>query len=93
MVTIEFNEENNELTIKSSEPITDFSKLMDDLGEFDVVTASEIKECYIAFDGLVYELDDVSIGRLSREGEVSLPLIGYVEELGDKDFVDWYYGN
>jgi carbonic anhydrase len=93
MITIEFNKENNELTIKSSKPITDFSKLMDDLGDHDIVQANEIKQNFIAIDGLVYELDDNSIDRISKEGQVSLSLEGTVEELGDLNFIKWYYGD
>lgn len=93
MITIEFNTENSELTIKSSKPITDFSKLMDDLGDHDIVQANEIKQNFIAFDGLVYELDDNSITRISNEGQVSLSLEGTVKELGDEDFNNWYYNN
>jgi hypothetical protein len=93
MITIEFNTENSELTIKSSKPITDFSKLMDDLGDHDIVQANEIKQNFIAFDGFVYELDDNSIDRISKEGQVSLSLEGTVKELGDEDFNNWYYNN
>ena len=93
MITIEFNKENSELTIKSSQPIADFSKLMDDLGDHDVVQANEIKQNFIAFDGLVYELDDNSIDKLSKDGQVSLSLEGNVKELGDEDFNNWYYNN
>ncbi len=94
MITIEFNyQDDHSLTIKSSEPINDFSKLMDDLGDHDIVQANEIKQNYIAMDGLVYELDDNSIDKLSKSGEVTLSLIGTVRKLADESFIKWYYGN
>lgn len=93
MITIQFNHQNeNSLTIKTSQPITDFSKLMDDLGDHDIVQANEIKQNYIAMDGLVYELDDNSISQLSKNGEVTLSLEGTVRNLADESFINWYYG-
>lgn len=91
MTSIEFNKDNNELTIKSVEEILDFSKLMDELGDLDVVQANEIEQNYIAFEGMVYELDDLNISILSNVGEVSLTYIGEVRELADADFIEWYF--
>ena len=91
MISIEFNKENKELTIKSTAEISDFSQLMDDLGEKDIVQANEIEQNYIAFDGMVYELDDLNISILGKHGEVTLSYLGEVKELADDDFIEWYY--
>lgn len=94
MISIEFNKETKELTIKSTMPINDaeeFVKLMDDLGDHDIVQANEIEQNYIAFDDMVYELNDLSISQLSNSGEVTLGYFGEVKELASDDFIDWYY--
>lgn len=94
MISIEFNKDTKELTIKSTKAIDgadDFIKLMDDLGEHDVVQANEIEQGYIAFEGMVYELNDLSISVLSNTGEVTLSYLGEVRELADADFIEWYY--
>jgi hypothetical protein len=91
MISIEYNDKNKELIIKSTKHIDDFSELMDKLGDLDVVQANEIEQNYIAFDGMVYELDDLAISRLSEEGEIGLTYLGEVRELADEDFIKWYY--
>jgi len=94
MISIEFNQNTKELTIKSTKSISDgegFINLMDELGEHDVVQANEIEQNYIAFDGMVYELDDLKISVLSNQGEVTLSYLGEVVELADADFIEWYY--
>lgn len=92
MVKVDFNERNNVLTLTSTKPIKngdDYINLFNELGDLDVIQANEIKQNYIAFSGLVYELSDNDIERLSNDS-VSLDCLGKVSELGDEDFNKWY---
>jgi len=90
MISTDVNKENKELTIKTSIPIGDLSKLMDDLGDINIVQANEIEQNYIALEGMVYELNDLDISNLNKNGEVTLCYLGEVSELADEDFINWY---
>lgn len=89
--SIKYNQENKELTINTSDSNFEFSEMFDLLGDLEIVQANEIKQNYIAFEGLVYELDDLSISKLQINKKITLPYIGTVKELADESFINWYY--
>lgn len=70
-----------------------YGELFDLLGGFDIVTASEIKENFIAYDGDIYIFSHRDEQRLADDGSVTIYIYGSVEDYkeSDKEFYNWYY--
>lgn len=80
-------------TIDLSNTNDKFEALFCKIGEYDVVSASEVKVGYIAHNGLLYDFDDATIQRVLNDENISLSPIGKVEDCGNDDFIKWYFNN
>lgn len=76
-----------------------YGELFDFLGDFDIVTASEIGQDVIIMSGIVFLFSPFDESRLRDKNYVQLPEVGSLNtfiDLTNKDHIDfynWYYGN
>jgi len=87
---VAINPTTNILTI-TTDKVSEYSDLFDELGEHEVVMANEVDADYIACEGLLYSLDVTSVRILMNGGEVELSMIEKVIDCGDEDFIKWYF--
>jgi hypothetical protein len=85
---VKYNHTSKSLRIQTDKVRT-YDELFDDLG--DIVSANEVKQNYIAFEGMLYELNDRDCFNLMNIGIVCLPFIENVVDCGNKDFIKWYF--
>lgn len=97
-----FNQNDNSLTIKYPDymganfAVNGYSDLMDLLGKYNVVSASEIQPDYIVFDSIVYKFTGNDSETLHTKEEVTLNKVGMIDDLidknshDDKTFLAWY---
>lgn len=86
---VKYNRTTKELTIQTTK-VRDYETLWNDLGDKDIVSANEVKQNYIAFSGMLYELSDNDIFTLMNVGIVCLPFIESVIDCDNDEFIKWY---
>lgn len=93
----------NELTIKYkfNEDTNFFDELdtfLDWLGDWDIVTASELEKDSICATGYLYKFTEPEFDKLYYEGKVTLKKIAYLDDYvnmnkeNERGFFNWYYG-